>query len=132
MLGTPTAAPPARLSAKYPEILAVYANGTRARHGGRRQFSFGSALYRRKAAQIAGLIAERYGRNATVIGIQIDNEYGRATFDDEMRARFQAWLEAKYRTLDAFNTAYVGAQWSLAYSDWKQVLIPDARDSPSL
>ena len=132
VLGTPTAAPPAWMSAKYPEILVVEANGSRARHGGRRHFSVGSALYRQKAGQIAGLMAERYGRNPSVIGFQIDNEYGRATFDAETQARFHGWLRAKYRSLDAFNAAYLGAQWSLAYSDWSQVPIPDARDNPSL
>jgi len=132
VIGTPTAAPPAWLSEKYPEILLVEANGIRARHGARRHFSVGSALYRQKAARIAALMAERYGRHPSVIGFQIDNEYGRATFDEETRGRFQAWLRDKYRTLDAFNDAYVGAQWSLAYSGWNQVSIPDARDSPSL
>ena len=132
VLGTPTAAPPAWMSAKYPEILVVEANGIRARHGGRRHFSVGSALYRKKAGQIAGLMAERYGRNPAVIGFQIDNEYGRATFDDETRERFHGWLRAKYHTLDALNAVYLGAKWSLTYSDWSQVPIPDTRDSPSL
>ncbi len=52
VVGTPTAAPPAWLSAKYPEILAVEANGARARHGGRRQFSVGSALSARRRARL--------------------------------------------------------------------------------
>lgn len=132
VLCTPTAGPPAWMSAKYPEILLVEANGIRTRHGGRRHFSVDSALYRQKASQIASLIAERYGHNPSVIGFQIDNEYGRATFDDETKARFHDWLRVKYRTLDAFNAAYFGALWSLAYSDWAQVPIPDARDAPSL
>ncbi len=132
VLGTPTAAPPAWMTTKYPEILLVEANGVRTRHGGRRQFSVGSALYRTKAAEIAGRMAARYGNNPAVLGFQIDNEYGRATTDEETRARFQKWLRAKYGAIDAFNAAYVGAQWSLAYSDWSQVPIPDARDSPSL
>ena len=132
VLSTPTAGPPAWMSAKYPEILVVEANGSRARHGGRRHFSVGSALYRVKAGQIAGLMAERYGHNPSVIGFQIDNEYGRATFDEETRERFHGWLRAKYRTIGAFNDAYIGAKWSLAYSDWSQVPIPDTRDSPSL
>ena len=132
VLGTPTAAPPAWMTEKYPEILLVEPDGRPGRHGGRRQFSVGSALYRQKAAQIAGLMAARYGRDPCVLGFQIDNEYGRATVDPETRARFQTWLHAKYGTLAAFNAAYVGAQWSLDYSSWGQVPIPDARDSPAL
>ncbi len=132
VLGTPTAAPPAWMTSKYPEILLVEQNGETGRHGGRRHFSVGSALYRQKAARIAAAMADRYGSNAVVIGFQIDNEYGRATFDDAMRARFQLWLKAKYTGIAAFNTAYHAASWSLAYSDWAQVPIPDARDSPPL
>lgn len=132
VLGTPTAAPPAWLTERYPETLLVEQNGERGRHGGRRHFSVGSALYRQKAARIAGLMAQRYGQDPSMIGLQVDNEYGRATYDGETRERFQAWLRAKYKTITAFNATYVGAQWSLAYSDWKQVPIPDTRDSPAL
>ncbi|WP_426169621.1 beta-galactosidase [Sandarakinorhabdus sp. DWP1-3-1] len=132
VLGTPTAAPPAWLTARYPEVLLVEEDGRPARHGARRHFSVGSALYRQKAAAIAGAMAARYGGKPAVIGVQVDNEYGRATFDAETRRRFQQWLRAKYSSIDRFNAAYHGAQWSLAYSDWAQVPIPGAGDSPSL
>ena len=48
VLGTPTAAPPAWMTEKYPEILLVEQNGQRGRHGVRRQFSVGSTLYRKR------------------------------------------------------------------------------------
>ena len=132
VLGTPTAAPPAWMTTQYPEILLVEQNGIRSRHGGRRHFSVGSARYREKAGQIAAMMAQRYGHDPSVIGFQIDNEYGRATFDDETSARFHRWLQAKYQSIARLNAAYDGAQWSLNYSDWTQVPIPDPRDSPSL
>ena len=132
VLGTPTAAPPAWMTTQYPEILLVEQNGIRSRHGGRRHFSVGSARYREKAGQIAALMAQRYGHDPSVIGFQIDNEYGRATFDDETSARFHRWLQAKYQSIARLNAAYDGAQWSLNYSDWTQVPIPDPRDSPAL
>ena len=43
VLGTPTAAPPAWLTSKYPETLRVDENGKRAEHGNRAQFSFTDA-----------------------------------------------------------------------------------------
>ena len=132
VLGTPTAAPPAWMSEKYPEILVVDQNGIRAKHGGRRHGSVGSELYREKSREIAEKMAARYGRDPTVIGFQIDNEYGRATFDDATRDRFRNWLKTKYTTIAALNVAYVGAQWSLDYSDWSQINIPDTKDSPAL
>lgn len=132
VVGTPTAAPPAWLTSRYPQVLAVNADGSHTHHGWRRQFSVGSALYRQKAAAIAAQMARRYGRNPDVIGFQIDNEYGRETFDEETRGRFQTWMQANYGTLAALNKAYFGAYWSLDYTDWSQIHIPRKDDQPQL
>lgn len=132
VLGTPTAAPPAWLTAKYPETLLIEEDGRRARHGGRRQFSVASTLYRAKAAEIARVLAKRYGRDPAVLGFQIDNEYGRDTYDGEMRARFQRWLKAKYATLAALNRAWFADNWSVSYSDWDQIDLPRKSDFPGM
>jgi beta-galactosidase len=132
LLGTPTAAPPVWLTTKYPETLLVDASGQRAKHGGRRHFSVGSALYRRKAAGIAAELARRYGRDPAVIGFQIDNEYGRETRDAETRAAFQTWLRAKYGDVARMNAAWFAATWSQTYDDWAQVNIPGTGDNPGL
>src|SRR5215469_14835675 len=63
VLGTPTAAPPAWLTTKYPDTLRVDEKGVRDEHGNRQQFSFASARYRRFAHEIAEKMAERYGHN---------------------------------------------------------------------
>jgi beta-galactosidase len=132
VLGTPTAAPPAWLTQKYPDVLAMDERGQRLRHGQRRQFSVNSARYRTLARGIASAMATRYGNNPAIIGFQIDNEYGRATFDPESRAAFQAWLRTKYRTLNALNTAWYTSAWSQTYNDWTQINIPVAGDNPGL
>jgi beta-galactosidase len=132
VLGTPTAAPPAWLTQKYPEVLAMDERGQRLRHGQRRQYSVNSARYRALSRGIAAAMATRYGRNRAVIGFQIDNEYGRATFDPESRLAFQAWLRAKYRALGALNTAWYTSAWSQTYNDWAQINLPIAGDNPGL
>lgn len=134
VIGTPTAAPPAWLTARYPDVLAVEADGRRAGHGWRRQGSVASPRYRRKAAEIAGKLAERYGRNPAVIAWQIDNEYGRETWDAEMERRFRDWMKDRYRTLDALNEAHGNTYWSLTYSAWDQIDAPRAtgRSQPAL
>jgi beta-galactosidase len=124
VLGTPTAAPPAWLTTKYPNTLPIDADGQRARHGGRRHFSVASNTYRSKAAAIAAKLAERYGRDPAILGFQIDNEYGRDTFDPEMRSRFQIWLKAKYGTLGELNRAWHADNWSVNYSNWTQIELP--------
>ena len=77
VIGTPSAAPPAWLTSRYPDTLLVDEDGQRAEHGNRQQFSFSSPRYRALARQVAMRLAERYGHNPDVIGWQIDNEMDR-------------------------------------------------------
>lgn len=121
VLGTPTAAPPAWMSQRYPDILRVDENGVRAEHGGRRHFSFASARYRRFALRIAAEMAKRYGKDPRVIGWQIDNEVGPPSFDDEAVARWHAFLKARYGTIDRLNERWTTQYWSQHYDRFDQV-----------
>ncbi|HTB23034.1 MAG TPA: beta-galactosidase [bacterium] len=132
VLGTPTAAPPAWLTQAHPEVLALEENGRALRHGSRCHFNPNSRVYRDYCARIAGKMAERYGKNPSVIGWQLDNEINRASFDPETRAAFHSWLQDKYRTLDRLNADWTTAYWSQTYSDWTQIPLPDVRDNPGL
>lgn len=133
VLGTPTAAPPAWLTEAYPDVLRVGEDGVRAGHGGRRHFSFASARYRRFARRIASEMARRYGRNPNVIGWQIDNEIGPPSFDGEARARWSAWLEAKYVSVDELNARWSTAYWSQTYQRFDQVpLRATGQQNPAL
>jgi len=132
IIGTPTAGPPAWLTTKYPEVLPTDENGIVATHGARRHYRATSPVYQEKSRIIASALATRYGRNDALIGMQIDNEYGRATYDAATRKVFQNWLQAKYKTLDALNTAWFTIAWSQTYNDWAQVQIPNASANPGL
>src|ERR1700761_4336307 len=59
VIGTPTAAPPAWLTQKYPETLRTMADGRKDEHGGRQQFDFADPKYRELCRVIAGKLAER-------------------------------------------------------------------------
>jgi beta-galactosidase len=132
VLGTPTAAPPAWLTQKYPETLRVKDDGRRDEHGNRQQFNWANETYRHLARQIVEKLAERYGRNPHVIGWQIDNEYQNISYDSDTRAQFQRWLEARYRTLTDLNERWTTAYWSQTYSDWAQIPIPTQHGNPGL
>ncbi len=132
ILGTPSAAPPIWLTEKYPEVLVRNENGQSARHGRRRHGSVGSLLYRRQAAAIAGAMAKRYGKDATVVAFQIDNEYGRESYDDGTRRLFQRWLADKYKTIDALNQTYFARYWSQTYARFDQLEIPRSDENPAL
>jgi beta-galactosidase len=132
VLGTPTAAPPAWLTQKYPETLLIDQQGHRAEHGNRQQFNFANAKYREFARKIAEQMAKRFGHNPYVLGWQIDNEYSEVSFDPDTRAQFQQWVKARYNTLDNLNARWTTAYWSQTYSDWNQIPIETHDGNPGL
>ena len=132
VLGTPTAAPPAWLTTKYPETLRVDENGRRDEHGNRQQFSFASTKYCELAHGIAEAMAKRYGHNPNVVGWQLDNEYGEDSFDPDARAQWHAWLKAKYGTIDHLNTLWTTQYWSQTYDNFDEIPARSKEENPAL
>ncbi|MFU0243203.1 beta-galactosidase, partial [Streptomyces scabiei] len=52
------------------------------------------------------------------------NEYCTYDYGDEAATRFRRWLQDRYGTLDALNTAWGTAFWSQGYGDWAEVAPP--------
>ncbi len=132
VIGTPTAAPPAWLTQKYPETLRINEEGHRAEHGNRQQFNFANAKYRELARKIAEQLAKRFGHNPYVLGWQIDNEYADVSFDPDTKAQFQQWLKARYGTLDNLNARWTTSYWSETIFDWNQIPIQTVYGNPGL
>lgn len=132
VLGTPTAAPPAWLTTKYPETLRVDDNGKRDEHGNRQQFSFASTKYRELAHGIAEAMAKRYGHNPNVVGWQLDNEYGEDSFDPDAMAQWHAWLKRKYGTIDRLNTLWTTKYWSQTYDNFDEIPAHEKDENPAL
>ena len=134
ILGTPTAAPPAWLTSKYPETLRVEQDGQRVQHGGRAHGSALSPKYRELCRRIALEMARQFGHNANVVGWQIDNEYGYAlmSYDPASKRQFQDWLQEKFKTLDSLNQHWETAYWSQTYDAWNEISIPKEGDNPGL
>ncbi|MBC2664215.1 beta-galactosidase [Novosphingobium flavum] len=133
VIGTPTAAPPAWLTAAYPEVLRVDENGVRAGHGGRRHFSFASARYREFCRRIATELARRYGHDPAVVGWQIDNEVGPPSFDQEAVNAWHAFLQKRYGTIETLNRRWATQYWSQHYNSFEQVpLRASGQQNPGL
>lgn len=132
VLGTPTDAPPAWLTSKYPETLRVDETGQRMQHGSRRQFSYSSQKYRELCRTIVEQLARRFGHNPNVIGWQIGNEYTEDSFDAESRRLWHEWLQKRYGTLDQLNHHWMTAYWSQTYSAWEQIPMGTGRGNPGL
>lgn len=132
VLGTPTAAPPAWLTQKYPDTLKTEMDGRKATHGGRAQAAPNSPRYREFCRRIAGEMAKRFGHNPNVLGWQIDNEYGSISWDEVTRKQFQDWLRAKFKTLDNLNDHWTTNYWSETYTDWSQIPLGTPGMNPGL
>lgn len=134
VLGTPTAAPPAWLTSKYPDTLRIDEHGERAVHGNRAQGSVTSPRYLEFCARIAEQMAKRFGKNPNVPGWQLDNEQGYAqmSYDDHARKLFQDYLQRKYKTLDALNQRWTTEYWSQTYDNWSEIPIPVGGHNPGL
>ena len=128
-LATATASPPAWLVTAHPEILPVTADGTRLAFGARQSYCPSAPAYRAAAAELAGRLAERYGRHPAVAMWHIGNEYGchvPACYCDRSAEAFRCWLAERYGTLSELNEAWGGAVWSQDYTSWEQIGPPRA------
>ncbi|HVU33994.1 MAG TPA: beta-galactosidase [Opitutaceae bacterium] len=132
VIGTPTDAPPAWLTSKYPETLRVDENGVRMQHGMRRQFSYSSPKYREFCRKIVEQLARRFGHNPDVIGWQIGNEYTEDSYDPESRRLWHEWLKWKYGTLADLNHHWMTAYWSQSYDNWDEIPMGGGRGNPGL
>jgi beta-galactosidase len=132
VMGTPTAAPPAWLTQKYPETLRTMEDGRKDQHGNRQQFDWSSPKYRELCRDIATRMAAKFGHDPNVIGWQIDNEYSHISYGDNTKALFQQWLKARYGTLDHLNDAWTTQYWSQFYTDWTQIPIETSYGNPGL
>jgi len=127
MIGTPTAAPPAWLTSRYPEVLQTHPDGSHATHGKRKHYSHHSARYRELCAGIVDRMAAEFSRHPALHSWQIDNEMSGADFGPETAADFHRWLERRFGTIEALNAAWGLEFWSQAYDRFDQIPLPTAR-----
>ncbi|HEX4153971.1 MAG TPA: beta-galactosidase [Acidobacteriaceae bacterium] len=132
VMGTPSAAPPAWLTQKYPETLRIKEDGRRDEHGNRQQFDWSDPKYRELTRLMAEKLAERFGHDPNVIGWQIGNEFAAESYGPSTQRQFQDWLRAKYKTLDNLNRRWTTAYWSETYQDWSQIPIEERYGNPGL
>lgn len=132
VLGTPTAAPPAWLIEKHPDILAVDESGRRVQFGNRCHYCVNSTEFHQATLRIVTAMAKHFGKNPNVIGWQIDNEFNRVCYCEHCRSLFQKFLEKKYGSLDHLNESWSTRYWSQTYSSWEQIPIPIGGHNPGL
>ena len=124
ILATPSAARPAWLAHKYPEVRRVRADRVRELYNRRQNYCYTSPLYRDKVRRIDQKLAQRFGSDPAVILWHISNEMGGDCHCALCQAEFRRWLQARYGTLAALNKAWNARFWSHDYTDWEQIESP--------
>ncbi len=124
-LATSTAAHPAWMAKRHPDILRVDEEGRRRKFGGRHNSCPNSPTYRLYAPRLARKLAQRYQTYDNIIAWHISNEYGGACYCENCERAFRSWLQKKYRTLDALNKSWNTAFWGHTFYDWDEIVLPD-------
>ncbi|MGP8205594.1 MAG: beta-galactosidase, partial [Acidimicrobiales bacterium] len=126
-LATPTAAPPAWLSARYPDVLPVDRMGVRYSYGSRQSICICSPTYREKAGAIVARLAAEVGNHEAIEMWHVHNEYACHVpycYCDHHARAFRQWLAERHGSLDAINEAWGTTFWSQTYTDLDQVVPP--------
>ncbi len=123
-LATSTAAQPAWMARKYPEMLPVDFDGKKRTYGARVNFCPNSEVYRNASAKLAGKLAERYHDYPGLVVWHIANEYGRYCYCDTCAAEFRNWLNERYGTIEELNHRWNTGFWGHTFYDWEEIVPP--------
>ena len=124
ILGTPTASAPPWLMRQDPGLFRVREDGQRVTYGNRREYCPNHPLYRAHSCRIVTAMAEHYAGHPTIIGWQIDNEFGERCYCPVCRQAFADWLAQRYASLDELNQAWGTIFWSHVYNYWTEIPTP--------
>ncbi|NND90823.1 MAG: beta-galactosidase [Granulosicoccus sp.] len=128
VLGTPTATPPRWMLDKYPDMLAVDAQGRRRDFGSRRHYCFSHEPYIDECRRIVSILAERFGEHPGLIAWQTDNEYGchstSISYSAQALAAFRGWCADRYTDIRQLNLAWGNVFWSMEYDSFEQIGLP--------
>lgn len=121
VLATSTAAHPAWMAKKYPEITRVEINGMKRKFGARHNSCPNSPVYRKFSVRLAEKLAQRYAHYDNIIAWHISNEYGGQCFCENCAGAFRQWLKRRYGTVEAVNRAWNASFWSHTFYDWDEI-----------
>lgn len=125
VMGTSTAAMPAWMFKKYPDVARVDYQGRRHVFGQRHNFCPSSKNYQKLASDLVEKLAQRYSDNPHIVVWHVNNEYGGNCYCENCQNAFRDWLKNKYHTLDALNKAWNMNVWSHTIYDWDEIVVPN-------
>ena len=125
VMATSTAAMPAWMFKKYPDVARVDYQGRRHKFGQRHNFCPSSPNYQRLAKKLVTKIAQRYSDNPHIVVWHVNNEYGGNCYCNNCQREFRVWLKSRYQTLDNLNKSWNSNVWSHTVYDWNEIVVPN-------
>jgi len=131
IMGTPTAAIPAWLAKKHPDILSEFEDGTKRSFGGRHVYCFNSPVMYAYSEKLVRALVEHYKDEKAIVAWQIDNEIGHEGSDvcycRNCQKAFRKFLGKKFSwNIDALNDTYGTTFWSQEYNSFDEIPTPTA------
>ena len=118
IVGTPTYAVPTWLVRKYPDVLAITAQGPN-RYGPRQNMDISNTHFREHAEQAIRKLLLHVKDHPSIIGYQVDNETkAYNTAGPDVQKQFVAYMKTKFGTLAAINKAFGLDYWSNRINSW--------------
>lgn len=124
-LATSTAAHPAWMAKKYPDILRTEFSGMKRKFGGRHNSCPNSPTFQKYSVRLAARLAERYQNHENIVLWHINNEYGGICYCENCEKAFQVWLQKKYGTIEKLNKEWNTHFWGHTYYQWDEIVVPN-------
>jgi beta-galactosidase len=124
-IGTGTAAHPAWLAKKYPDVLRTEFDGKKRKFGGRHNSCPNSLSYRKYASLFVEKLVDRFKDHPAVLLWNISNEWGGACYCQNCEKEFRVWLKKRYLTLEQLNRAWNTKFWGHTFYDWDEIVAPN-------
>ncbi len=117
---------PLWLHHKHPSINVGDVNGILQYPNHRYMEDVGDPYYQRYALRFANALVRHYARHPALLAFGIDNEAGDGpiSYSATVKARYIAWLKAKYGTVENLNKAWAGQRWSRRVGNFDEVGLP--------
>ena len=125
VLATSTAAHPAWMAKRYPDVTRTDFYGRKRTFGGRHNSCPNSPTYRKYSRLMAGKLAERYKDHPALLLWHVSNEYGGYCYCDNCAAEFRLWLQSRYDSLDTVNKVWNTRFWGHTFYDWDEIVLPN-------
>ena len=117
---------PLWLHAKHPSVSVTDVNGVIQYPNHRYMEDVGDPVYQQYALRFADAMVKHYAKHPALLAFGLDNEPGdgRISYSAGAKARYVAWLQRKYGSVEKLNQAWAGQRWSRRIGDWNEVGFP--------